>query len=35
MANLDHFEIIKQGVVSWNKWRELNPHIVPDLSGLS
>lgn len=33
MANPDHFDIIKQGWKVWNKWREENPEIRPDLSG--
>ncbi len=32
MANPEHLEILKQGVVVWNKWRELSPEINPDLS---
>src|SRR6476646_6289354 len=31
MANEEHLKIIKQGVKSWNEWREGNPDIVPDL----
>lgn len=33
MANPKHLEILKQGHEVWNKWREENPEIVPDLSG--
>lgn len=33
MANKEHLEILQQGVEVWNKWREENPEIVPDLSG--
>ncbi len=31
MANKKHLAIIKKGVDVWNKWREGNPDIVPDL----
>lgn len=31
MANPEHVEIIKQGVEVWNKWREDNPDVIPDL----
>ena len=34
MPNEKHFEIIKQGVEGWNQWREENPEIEPDLSGV-
>jgi uncharacterized protein YjbI with pentapeptide repeats len=32
MPNQTHFEMVKQGVETWNKWREENPEIEPDLS---
>ncbi len=32
MANEEHVIKIKQGVETWNKWREDNPNIAPDLS---
>lgn len=32
MANLEHVEIVKQGVEVWNKWREKHREIVPDLA---
>jgi uncharacterized protein YjbI with pentapeptide repeats len=32
MANSEHLKILKQGVEVWNKWRELNDDIVPDLN---
>lgn len=32
MANEEHAKTIKQGVESWNKWREENPEVQPDLS---
>lgn len=31
MANQEHLEILKRGVDAWNKWREENPAIKPDL----
>lgn len=33
MANEEHLKILKQGVEVWNKWREDNPDIRPDLIG--
>ncbi len=33
MANEEHLAILKQGVEAWNKWREDNPDVKPDLSG--
>ncbi|HEV7905879.1 MAG TPA: toll/interleukin-1 receptor domain-containing protein [Pyrinomonadaceae bacterium] len=32
MANEEHLRILKQGVDTWNKWRQSNPEINPDLS---
>lgn len=32
MANPEHLKILKQGVEVWNKWREENPEVRPDLS---
>ena len=32
MANTEHLEILKQGVEVWNRWREENPNVHPDLS---
>lgn len=32
MANEEHVKILKQGVDAWNKWRQENPGILPDLS---
>jgi hypothetical protein len=32
MANLEHLEILKQGVDTWNKWRQENRDIHPDLT---
>ena len=31
MANKEHLKILKQGVKVWNKWREENPKVRPDL----
>ena len=33
MANQEHFEILKQGVGTWNTWRKEHPEIFPDLIG--
>jgi len=33
MANDEHVALLKQGVAAWNKWRDENPDIRPDLSG--
>ncbi len=33
MANAEHFAVLKHGSSVWNKWRQENPHIVPDLGG--
>ncbi len=33
MANPEHLKILKQGVEVWNRWREANPEVRPDLSG--
>jgi uncharacterized protein YjbI with pentapeptide repeats len=32
MANEEHLQILREGVEVWNKWREENPRIYPDLS---
>ena len=32
MANPEHLKILKKGVDVWNRWREDNPEIKPDLS---
>lgn len=34
MANEEHVKILKRGVRAWNKWREKNHEIAPDLSYL-
>jgi hypothetical protein len=31
MANLDHLQILKQGVEAWNAWRRQHSDIIPDL----
>lgn len=33
MANEEHLKILRQGVEVWNRWREDNPEVWPDLSG--
>lgn len=35
MANPEHLKNLQEGVKSWNKWREENPGIKPDLSGIN
>ena len=35
MANEEHLKILEQGVDVWNKWREENPNITPDLSHIN
>src|ERR1044072_1504949 len=32
MANPEHLKILHQGVEAWNKWRDKNPDVNPDLS---
>lgn len=32
MANDEHLAILKQGIEAWNRWREENPEVRPDLS---
>jgi hypothetical protein len=32
MADDEHVEMLKKGVIPWNKWREENPTVCPDLS---
>jgi uncharacterized protein YjbI with pentapeptide repeats len=31
MANQQHLNILRQGTETWNRWREENPQIKPDL----
>jgi hypothetical protein len=33
MANEEHLQKLKAGVLSWNRWRAKNPSLRPDLSG--
>lgn len=33
MANLEHLDILKQGVEAWNRWRDDFPGVMPDLHG--
>jgi uncharacterized protein YjbI with pentapeptide repeats len=33
MINPEHFEILRQGVKVWNKWRERHPSVIPNLTG--
>ncbi len=33
-ANSHHLAILRKGVRAWNKWRDKNPHIIPQLSGV-
>ena len=33
MANPEHLNLLRQGVEVWNKWRENNPQINPNLRG--
>lgn len=35
MAELDQLDILKRGVGAWNRWREENPTLRPDLSSTS
>jgi uncharacterized protein YjbI with pentapeptide repeats len=32
MADKEHLDILKQGVVAWNEWRRTHPKILPDLT---
>ena len=33
MANLEHLQILQQGIEAWNLWRNQHLDIRPDLSG--
>ena len=32
MSNKEHVELIQEGSVAWNAWRQANPNVIPDLS---
>ncbi len=32
MANQEHVDLLRQGVVIWNQWRRRREHVRPDLS---
>lgn len=32
MADHEHYDLLTRDVVAWNKWREENPKVKPDLS---
>jgi uncharacterized protein YjbI with pentapeptide repeats len=32
MANQDHLATLKEGILTWNRWREQHSEITPDLS---
>lgn len=34
MANFEHLSILKRGTAAWNRWRQENPAIVPNLAGV-
>ena len=34
MANPEHVKILKQGVTVWNRWRDDNPAVIPDLRNI-
>ncbi len=34
MANQEHLDILKQGVIAWNQWRQEHPELRPDLVGV-
>ena len=33
-ANSHHLAMLRKGMRAWNKWRDKNPHIIPQLSGV-
>jgi len=34
VANDEHLAVLRQGTAIWNRWRERNPDIRPDLAGV-
>lgn len=34
MADAEHLRILKRGVDAWNQWRQANPKVAPDLTGV-
>lgn len=32
MANEKHLAILRQGVKTWNQWRQEHPEVTPDLT---
>jgi uncharacterized protein YjbI with pentapeptide repeats len=32
VANEEHLALLKQGIEAWNKWRDENPEIRPNLN---
>lgn len=34
MANQEHLDLLKQGVETWNQWRQDHPDVQPDLRGV-
>jgi uncharacterized protein YjbI with pentapeptide repeats/DNA-binding XRE family transcriptional regulator len=35
LANKQHLALLKKGAKAWNKWRNKNPDIIPQLSGIN
>ena len=33
MADKEHLDLVRQGVGTWNEWREKHPEVTPDLGG--
>ena len=33
MSDLQHLDLLKQGVFIWNQWRQEHPEVLPDLNG--
>ena len=34
VPNKQHLAILNRGVVAWNRWREKNPEVIPELAGI-